>query len=72
LIRASKYWAYSFGFSQVADNIIIDWSEFHVRESGIHTLKFWAVDPGIVLQKIVAGFRQVNPGYLGPPETRVE
>jgi hypothetical protein len=56
----------------VANNIIIDSSKFHVRESGMHTLKFWMVDSGIVLQKIVVSFRQVNPGYLGPPETRVE
>ena len=56
----------------VANNIIIDSSEFHFREPGRHTLKFWMVDPGIVLQKIVVGFRQVNPCYLGPPETRIE
>ncbi len=53
----------------VADNIIISPSEFHIKKSGMHVLKFWMVDPGIVLQKIVLGFRKVNPSYLGPPET---
>jgi hypothetical protein len=65
--RSNKKWE-----QEVADNIIIELSEYHVRETGLHTLKFWALDPGIVLQKIVAGFRRVNPGYLGPPETQVK
>ncbi len=56
----------------VANNIIIDSSVFHVRKPGMHTLKFWMVDPGIVLQKIVVGFREIAPDYLGPPETRAE
>jgi Leu/Phe-tRNA-protein transferase len=53
----------------VADNIIISPSEFLIKKSGAHTLKFWMVDPGIVLQKIVVGLPEVNPSYLGPPET---
>jgi hypothetical protein len=56
----------------VANNIIIDSSAFHIREPGKHALKFWMVDPGIVLQKIVLGFQDVKTSYLGPPETRVE
>jgi hypothetical protein len=53
----------------VANNIIIDSSEFHITKSGVHTLKFWMVDPGIVLQKIVLGFGDIKQSYLGPPET---
>ena len=53
----------------VADNIIISPSEFLIKKSGMHVLKFWMVDPGIVLQKIVMGQPAVNPSYLGPPET---
>jgi len=53
----------------VADNIIISPSEFLIKKSGVHVLKFWMVDPGIVLQKIVVGQPAVNPSYLGPPET---
>jgi hypothetical protein len=53
----------------VADNIIISPSEFFIKKSGVHVLKFWMVDPGIVLQKIVVGQPGVNPSYLGPPET---
>jgi hypothetical protein len=53
----------------VADNIIIDSTEFQINKSGRHTLKVWMVDPGIVLQKIVVGFPGIKPSYLGPPET---
>jgi hypothetical protein len=56
----------------VADNIIISPSEFSIKKSGVHVLKFWIVDPGIVLQKIVAGLTEVNPSYLGPPETWIQ
>jgi hypothetical protein len=32
-------------------------------------LKLWAVDPGLVLQKIVIEARDLAPSYLGPPES---
>ena len=53
----------------VANNIIINNTEFHFSKPGKHVLKFWMVDPGIVLQKIVVGLPDVKPSYLGPPET---
>ena len=56
----------------VANNIIIDSAEFHISKTGIHILKYWMVDPGIVLQKIVVDLKGVKPSYLGPPETLVK
>ena len=56
----------------VANNIIIDSAAFHINKWGIHVLKYWMVDPGIVLQKIVIDLKGVKPGYLGPPETLVK
>ena len=56
----------------MADNIIIDSAEFHISKTGIHILKYWMVDPGIVLQKIVVDLKGVKPSYLGPPETLVK
>jgi hypothetical protein len=54
----------------VADNIIIKISTHKISKPGKHTVKFWMVNPGIVLQKLVLDFGGLEPSYLGPPETR--
>ena len=53
----------------VADNIIIKASKHKIIEPGKHTLFYWMVDAGVVLQKLVIDFGQTKPSYLGPPET---
>ena len=53
----------------VADNIIIRSSNHRLSNPGYHTLKFWMVDPGVVLQKIVVDAGGMQPSYLGPPES---
>ncbi len=53
----------------VGDNIILSESKHQVTGPGHHTLKFWYVDPGVVLQKIVADTGGLKPSYLGPPQS---
>jgi hypothetical protein len=52
----------------VADNINITSSQ-HELQPGVHTLKFWMVDPGVVLQRLVIDAGGLKPSYLGPPES---
>lgn len=57
-------------YKWVGENIIIKNSKHNIAGNGKHTLKFWIVNPGVVLQKIVLDFGNVKPSYLGPPETK--
>jgi hypothetical protein len=40
-----------------------------IAAPGYHTLKIWAVDPGVVLERIVVSHSLLRPSYLGPPES---
>jgi hypothetical protein len=53
----------------VADNIIIKTSQHKVAAAGPHVLKFWRVDPGVVLEKLVVSRGELPASYLGPPES---
>ena len=53
----------------VANNINIEVSTLSIDKPGEHTLKFWMVDPGVDLQKIVIDCGGVKKSYLGPPES---
>jgi hypothetical protein len=53
----------------VADNINITTTRHVLTRPGAHVLKVWAVDPGVVLQKIVIEARDISPSFLGPPES---
>ena len=54
----------------VANNINILNTIHHITEPGIHTLKWWRVDAGVVLQKIVIRKNdRTDSTYLGPPES---
>jgi Glycosyl hydrolase family 115/Gylcosyl hydrolase family 115 C-terminal domain/S-layer like family, C-terminal region len=53
----------------VGENIIIKTSQHKILAAGKHTVKYWMVNSGVVLQKLVLDFGGVKPSYLGPPET---
>lgn len=55
----------------VADNINISSSVHEIRKPGAHVLKYWMVDPGIVVQQITLNCGGLQKTYLGPPETQI-
>jgi hypothetical protein len=53
----------------VANNIIIKTTKHLISQPGKHTVKYWMIDPGVILQKLVIDFGGLKPSYLGPQET---
>jgi len=53
----------------VANNIIVKTSTHRITKPGRHTINFWMVSPGVILQKMILDFGGLKPSYLGPPET---
>ena len=53
----------------VGDNARCTGSTHTLAKSGWHTLRYWMVDPGVVLQKIIVDCGGLQPSYLGPPES---
>ncbi|APA09298.1 hypothetical protein SS1G_12083 [Sclerotinia sclerotiorum 1980 UF-70] len=39
------------------------------KVTGKHTLKIWAIEPGVVFQKIIIDMGGVRQSFLGPPES---
>jgi len=54
----------------VANNTIMKTSSHKLVSQGKHTIKFWMIHPGVVLQKLVVDLGGLKPSYLGPPETK--
>jgi hypothetical protein len=57
--------------TSVANNIKIILSQHNVQKPGKHTIKFYGLNGGLVLQKIVIETEsgKLKPSYLGPPES---
>jgi hypothetical protein len=63
-------WKYPQWWNQeVGNNIRIFQTKHEGLKPGEHVLKFWMVDPGLVLQKLVVDAGGLKPSYLGPPES---
>jgi hypothetical protein len=61
----SKTWS-----NWVANNIIVKTTNHFISKPGRHIIKYWMIDPGIVLQKIIADLGGFKTSYLGPEETK--
>jgi len=53
----------------VSDGVHHSRSRHKVEGPGLHVLKLWRVDPGVVIEKIVVDMGGLRPSYLGPPES---
>lgn len=53
----------------VADNAWLGKSNFTYTGAGEHTLKLWALEPGLVFNSVWFDLGGIKPSYLGPPES---
>jgi hypothetical protein len=67
--RPGEAWVNDNAETAMMDNIRTAESTHQLAAPGMHTLKFWVITPGIVLQKLVLDAGGVRESYLGPPES---
>ena len=53
----------------VSDGVAQFSTALDVKGAGRHTVKYWALDPGLVLQRLVIDAGGLKPSYLGPQES---
>lgn len=52
-----------------SDNVHITSTVHRITAAGVHVLKFWMVDPTVVLQNLVVDTGGLEPSCPGPPES---
>jgi hypothetical protein len=51
-------------------NLAVSQTRHDLGNPGKHTLKVWMVDPNVLIDKLVLDLGGLQPGELGPHETR--
>lgn len=69
IINLHENWNNKAWGKAVADNIIVKSVKANLSVAGKHTLKYWMLDGGVVLQKLVIDLGGLKESYLGPEET---
>lgn len=67
--RPGEAWVNDNSETAMMDNIRTAESTHQLAAPGVHTLKFWVVTLGLVLQKLVLDTGGLKDSYLGPPES---
>lgn len=62
--ESERYWR-----KLVSDGVATFSTRHTIKRPGRHTVKFWVLDPAIVLQRLVINAGGLQPSYLGPPES---
>ncbi|MFZ3322915.1 MAG: glycosyl hydrolase 115 family protein [Usitatibacter sp.] len=62
--ESKPYWSRT-----VLDGVAEFTTSHAIAKPGAHVLRFWALDPGVVLEKLVVDAGGLLPSYLGPPES---
>jgi hypothetical protein len=62
--ESRQYWSRT-----VVDGVAEFVTEHAVAKPGPHVLKYWALDAGLVLERLVVDAGGLRPSYLGPPES---
>lgn len=52
-----------------SDNVARLPTKHRLTQAGRHVVKFWMVDPTLIVQKIILDMGGLRPSYLGPPES---
>jgi hypothetical protein len=55
--------------SLASNNVMVKRSRHKIDAPGVHVLKIWRLDPGLVVEKIVVDTGGLRRSYLGPPES---
>lgn len=71
-VNISSNYASEYAWGQsVANGIKIFKTPLVFDKPGKHTIKYWMINPGIVLQKLVLDLGGLKPSFLGPPESTI-